>query len=772
MRPDRGFVRTSRFVPSVLACIAAYAVLVGASGIAALTVTDRLGDAAAYLLLASLCGAIGGAHLLQSWLTIGDRARALRRWSWLQAAAIVALAWHGRLPIEVLAASAMAAVATMLFLESWPYVGRKIVAALLLTRAFVVIAAVLLTSQEMDCLITADWARELSPWDGETNANAQSCRDLWENGQLRPSALALQHLPLIAVTAAFLLLEWLGLWTWKRFANRHVVADAPTNIRAAPRLLRDGIVAVTPITLGCVLIGVWPVEIGGQIGTFPVVLVGLAVWTVFLTWLFIEVPVALGVGPWPLAMPLWLLLVSPWTDNHRMPDAPEAPPTAVAGAEVVRSPECDGNPHPLLCERFLQWDRRRAVEVPQEPVYLVVTSGGGIRAAYWTAMLLARFEDASCGALSRSTFAISGVSGGSVGASIFLAAALHTRAIRTREATCSGKAKDTTDLVERFFRHDLMAPLVASMLFPDAAQRLIPAAWTNWSGRGVAFEAALEAAWRGSAGTDTLARPFLALFPQDAQGVPLLLLASTSVEDGFRVISSPVDPQDPLAYWLQSPDYATRGLRLSTAAHNSARFPFVSPPGRVEHRHGGLLMRIVDGGYFENSSASTGRIALRAIAQPAQLAGRSVSVLLIENDPAADYVAACVDANARSTASSAELPMQSDPSSFAFELGAVFHTLLNTRSARAPWHQSEIEQVSCGHPHVGVLRMFFKDPDRHRAPRPEPAMSWYLSEQSKAIMRRRSEEATGWVHRRLEQKAPFPPPASWRRQSSPASNGE
>ncbi len=44
-------------------------------------------------------------------------------------------------------------------------------------------------------------------------------------------------------------------------------------------------------------------------------------------------------------------------------------------------------------------------------------------------------------------------------------------------------------------------------------------------------------------------------------------------------------------------------VRLSTAAHNSARFPIISPPGAIRNREHQIVDRIVDGGYFENYGA-------------------------------------------------------------------------------------------------------------------------------------------------------------------------
>jgi hypothetical protein len=72
-------------------------------------------------------------------------------------------------------------------------------------------------------------------------------------------------------------------------------------------------------------------------------------------------------------------------------------------------------------------------------------------------------------------------------------------------------------------------------------------------------------------------------------------------------------------------------IRLSTAAHNSARFPVISPPGAVRNVKHNVVDRIVDGGYIENYGALTAMelaIAMHAI-QP-ELAP---FVLVISNDP-------------------------------------------------------------------------------------------------------------------------------------------
>jgi hypothetical protein len=72
-------------------------------------------------------------------------------------------------------------------------------------------------------------------------------------------------------------------------------------------------------------------------------------------------------------------------------------------------------------------------------------------------------------------------------------------------------------------------------------------------------------------------------------------------------------------------------IPLSTAAHNSARFSFVSPPGRIHRGDTIEYGHVVDGGYFENSGLAT----LREILEAVQSSGGTTPpvVLYLCNDP-------------------------------------------------------------------------------------------------------------------------------------------
>ena len=70
------------------------------------------------------------------------------------------------------------------------------------------------------------------------------------------------------------------------------------------------------------------------------------------------------------------------------------------------------------------------------PMLVIATAGGGIRAAFWTATVLEQLEadlqKKNDAPLQNLIFAISGVSGGSVGAMNYVAA-LHAREVSGRK---------------------------------------------------------------------------------------------------------------------------------------------------------------------------------------------------------------------------------------------------------------------------------------------------------------------------------------------------
>jgi hypothetical protein len=272
------------------------------------------------------------------------------------------------------------------------------------------------------------------------------------------------------------------------------------------------------------------------------------------------------------------------------------------------------------------------------PMVVVATAGGGIRAAYWTATVLEKLKkDLSPNGLRPYLFAISGVSGGSVGATAFEAALA-----KNDESGCVESCTEATD----FLKEDFLAPTLAAGIFKDVPASFLPD--PGQYDRGAALEQGFEHASEG-----LLTRPFLSLFPYGddsapASWRPILLLNATQEESGKRIITSHVliernvfvDALDAL-HVLQS------DVRASTAAHNSARFSYISPAGNLGRRDdptANSLTRwledwngsIIDGGYFENygavSALELARYA-KANLEKKEHAQVKLVVLMISSDP-------------------------------------------------------------------------------------------------------------------------------------------
>jgi hypothetical protein len=93
---------------------------------------------------------------------------------------------------------------------------------------------------------------------------------------------------------------------------------------------------------------------------------------------------------------------------------------------------------------------------------------------------------------------------------------------------------------------------------------------------------------------------------------------------------------------LLADGYSTRGAGLSAAAGMSARCTYVSPPGSLmrpyddEDKVEDVKMRVVDGGYSENSGAATLMDLLNALIQRER--NLFPILILIRNDPKAPSV--------------------------------------------------------------------------------------------------------------------------------------
>lgn len=266
------------------------------------------------------------------------------------------------------------------------------------------------------------------------------------------------------------------------------------------------------------------------------------------------------------------------------------------------------------------------------PMVVIASAGGGIRAAFWTATILERLQadlQNKGESLQSLIFAISGVSGGSVGATDYLVA-LHAQAL--------GDHVKPTD----FLQSDFLAPAIASLVFVDGPSNFLPD--LGQIDRGTALERSFE---NGSKGY--LSHSFLSFFPDKETSKkiwrPALLLNATHQETGRRIIASNIKIERHV--FLDSFDefnLLDSDMRASTVAHNSARFTYVSPAGKLVPQESSYLSSksknrgyVIDGGYFENYGALTAlELARQARSEIEKEKGKGkvkLVILQISSDP-------------------------------------------------------------------------------------------------------------------------------------------
>jgi len=270
-----------------------------------------------------------------------------------------------------------------------------------------------------------------------------------------------------------------------------------------------------------------------------------------------------------------------------------------------------------------------------QSLIVVYAAGGGIRAAYWTALSLAKLEDTYPG-IHRNIFAISGVSGGSVGAAFWLGALAQQQRSGTTDQ------RKLFDQMDKALSKDYLAPTLGALLYKDLAYALIGfLPFVSREDRAAVLEQSWEKGFKDTVSGEEMSEDFLGLWPdqkaENKDWLPLLLSNGTHQETGRRIITAPILIKD--GDFLNALDFFAltgKGIRLSTAALNSARFTYVSPAGTLESPNREKVGHILDGGYFENSGARTAIDLANSIRSVDE--NQRIVLVEIMNDPAVSEI--------------------------------------------------------------------------------------------------------------------------------------
>jgi hypothetical protein len=234
----------------------------------------------------------------------------------------------------------------------------------------------------------------------------------------------------------------------------------------------------------------------------------------------------------------------------------------------------------------------RAGERASGRLVAVAASGGGIAAAYWTALVMVELQRATGGAFADALALVSASSGGSVGATYYV------------DAFDGGRPPPEPALREipaRAARTSLDA-MAWGLVYPDLLRYVAPPLVPQRYDRGWALEQRFASA---------LARDPAPTLASWREGVaagwrPASIWNATLVESGERLLLSTFDPNAGLAAdgWRARTlaDLCPGGdLDATTAARLSATFPYVTPIARPRCEAGeAARYHVADGAYYDN----------------------------------------------------------------------------------------------------------------------------------------------------------------------------
>jgi hypothetical protein len=248
--------------------------------------------------------------------------------------------------------------------------------------------------------------------------------------------------------------------------------------------------------------------------------------------------------------------------------------------------------------------------------YVISADGGGLRAALYTALVLAFSDDYTCGEFGTRVRAASGVSGGALGIATWII--MREEYIQRQNAIgqlpwqeCWNSVKQNLQSKERITSSTLpvLQNLVLYTLLQD--HLILPLLGTLFSDFVPFLDTTairgelLAKSWQYSAEftlqqyqpsrvvTKAFATP-LSKVTGGIKPTPLIVFSSTDADTGELVTFSNESLESNTDDW--------KSISVGIAALNSARFPFISPPGLVQIE--GKQHRVVDGGFFDNTGAT------------------------------------------------------------------------------------------------------------------------------------------------------------------------
>ncbi|WP_299115906.1 hypothetical protein [uncultured Winogradskyella sp.] len=254
------------------------------------------------------------------------------------------------------------------------------------------------------------------------------------------------------------------------------------------------------------------------------------------------------------------------------------------------------------------WFKERAEKIAASPgkfpIIMVSAEGGGSRAGHWAFLVHSYLYEQDEAYFKDYLFSMTGASGGSVGSNIFYTQAYEHRNDYQKTRFRTKTSEDLRYKASEFYNNDFISSSIAGLLGRDLFASITNFSW--FKDRGALTELEWEAAYDSIFNPSILGRSYLDIMPkQDAYFVPPIMVTTTThVQSGAQYIMSPVKFEPNVANEMQFKDLLkeyqdkypdTTMIKRSTAMLLTARFPYLSPNGRVTG-----IGQFGDGGYYDN----------------------------------------------------------------------------------------------------------------------------------------------------------------------------
>jgi len=391
-----------------------------------------------------------------------------------------------------------------------------------------------------------------------------------------------------------------------------------------------------------------------------------------------------------------------------------------------------------ITEYYTRWlnERSRAAAidtVSSYNMYFVLANGGASRSGYWTASVLGTLNDTTYGDFSNHLFCLSGASGGSVGNATFFSLLKEKKDLHIDTLSLDKAAKS-------YLKNDFLTYTLARMLGPDYLSLILHASF--FGDRATALEKIIEA---GNSKSDYPLKPqfsdsfsLLTTRKGVTSNLPIICINVTRVQDGNPGVVSNIiidsltfnNRVDVLNLLQPGKD-----IHLSTAALLGARFPYLSPAGRIdkvypkqqtyEKKKDSIVPNyFVDGGYFDNSGSGVVQEMIRAISKinkdsvstvfGARAAKLHFIVLHITNSPLGESALTKVS------------PLMNDLAAPLLTLAGAFDKQTTVNDSRLVNLLSDIDSSRGVYYPISLYKNKKENPNNE--PEEPYAMNWFISE--------------------------------------------